>query len=195
MIEHSAIDRLELGTYPDLDSVAKECQRKDSAALTDLVNVLRAGGTDCKVVPSMPAARWQKLIWNASFNVVCTITGMDTFQVSQCSAAKELVLSAMNEIIDTANRCGYALSKDLVTANWENTKALGVAYKPSMMLDHEARREMEVDVILGAPIAEAERVGTHVPTLKTLRSVLECLNFQNGHKSSSAYREVSASTL
>lgn len=177
-IEHSALDRLELGTYPDQATVSATRRVRDQESLERISSILSTGGCDTKLVPSMPAARWQKLVWNASFNCVCTITGLNTFEVTRCPAAKEMVLAAMHEIILAANKSGYALPVELVVANWDNTQKMGVAYKPSMMLDHEAGREMEVEVILGSPIRAAQQAGVDVPILKVMKQTLDILNWK-----------------
>lgn len=181
-VSHSALDRLELGTYPDASSVSEARHTRDIASLDKLVDLFKTGGCDTKIVGSMPFARWQKLVWNASFNCVCTITGLDTFAVIQCPQAKTMVLSAMTEIIEAANAAGHALSHDLIQANWDNTAKMGVAYKPSMMLDYEAEREMEVDVILGSPIRQAEAMGIRVPTLSVMKMTLDILNWKRLHQ-------------
>jgi ketopantoate reductase len=49
------------------------------------------------------------------------------------------------------------------------TKCIDVAagFSSSMMLDNLAGRPMEVEVILGTPVKEAERLAVPVPTLLT----------------------------
>lgn len=177
-VKHSALERLEVGTFPDSVTVMEPRRSQDGRALAVLLDLLAKGGSVASAIPSMPAGRWQKLIWNASFNCVCTITGFDTNMVTQCEDAKTLVISAMREIISASTACGYPLSETLIELNWENTRKMGVAYKPSMLLDYEAGREMELDVILGAPISAAEAAGVDVPTLKSFKQILDILNWK-----------------
>lgn len=179
-VTHSKLEKLVLAVFPDQDSSNPSSERldKDTRAVKEIESIMRAGGGDASVVPSAPAARWEKLVWNASFNTVCTITGMDTNAVTACPPARELVLAAMNEIVTAANAAGYGLPRSLVQENWDRTSQMAVAYKPSMLLDYEAGREMEVDVILDAPVQEAGRVGVEVPTLKVIKTTLDILNWK-----------------
>lgn len=179
-ITHSKLEMLHMATYPDQDSaqISEECKTRDADSINRLLRIMIAGGSDTKIVASAPAARWEKLIWNASFNTVCTITGLDTNAVTACPAAKDLVLSAMYEIVKTANAAGYKLSEALVMQNWERTSQMAVAYKPSMLLDYEAGREMEVDVIVDAPVREAQRLGVDTPTLTYIKKTLDVLNWK-----------------
>lgn len=192
IIEHSALERLEVGTYPDratlettssssAATVERERAEKDSVAIETFKNLLVDGGSDVSIVPSMVGARWKKLIWNASFNCVCTVTQLDTFQITSSPPAKSLVMDAMHEIISVANAAGHEMPLSLVETNWENTKKMGVAYKPSMLLDFLAHRAMEIDVILGGPIREAERLDVNVPTLKSLKRILDVLDWNIQH--------------
>ena len=168
-VEHSVLENIELALYPD----------GGDAVLTTFHETLLKGGSDAKIVPSANASQYRKLLWNTSFSSVCTITGLDTSGVTTCPSAKELVLSAMNEIIDIANAAGVALPRAAVQQTWDRTEKLGVAYKPSMMLDYEAGREMEVDVIVDAPVREAQRLGISVPTLKFIKTLLDVYNWKN----------------
>ncbi|MDX1682802.1 MAG: ketopantoate reductase C-terminal domain-containing protein, partial [Phycisphaeraceae bacterium] len=50
---------------------------------------------------------------------------------------------------------------------FENTDKM-VAYKPSMMLDHEAKRPLEIEAIYAAPLAEAAKAGCELPRIRML---------------------------
>ncbi|ORY80893.1 ketopantoate reductase PanE/ApbA-domain-containing protein [Protomyces lactucae-debilis] len=179
-IEHAKLDKLDIGIFADAH-VAESRKQKDTAALDKFVSVLKAGGTDVTVLENMVLARWQKLVWNASFNVVCTVMGMDTFQVLACPSATTLVRTLMEEICAAAKANGYELPAGIIQGNLDNTHTIG-PYKPSMLLDYEGGREMEVDVILGNPIAQAQQAGVAVPTLQVMKETLECLNWKTAEK-------------
>ncbi len=194
-ITHSNLERLDIGTYlsptwplrepanvasvayQDTDSMIAR-KKQDRANLVRFVEILEHGGGVCTIVASIQQARWQKLVWNASFNPTCTIFGMHTIQILSNPPATSLVLAAMSEIIDAAEACGFKLPASVVEMNMEATRKLG-AYRPSMMLDHLAGRDMEVDVILGSAIVEAEKAGVQVPTLIMFRRVLDVYNYAN----------------
>lgn len=183
VVEHSALEKLELGTYPEAQTLNSAKRRQqDEEAVSELTGLLREGGSDVTVVPSMDAARWRKLVWNASFNCVATLTNLDTHQITSSPPAKALVLAAMHEIIDVANASGHTMPESLVSANWENTKLMGVPYKPSMLLDFLARRELEIEVILGEPIRRAELLSVSVPTLRYLKQFLDVLQWKIKHE-------------
>jgi len=56
-----------------------------------------------------------------------------------------------------------------------NTRTM-VPYKTSMLLDHEKKRPMEVDTILGETIKAAKKAGIKVPRIELLYAQLKFID-------------------
>ncbi len=73
----------------------------------------------------------------------------------------------MNEVIDAANKCGYALERGPANQQMERTMTMG-AYKPSTLLDFEARKALEIEAIWGEPLRLATAAGAVLPRLEMI---------------------------
>ncbi|CAO3685854.1 unnamed protein product [Rhizopus stolonifer] len=141
------------------------------------VEHLRKGGVQVDVVEDVEQVRWQKLIWNASFSSVCTMTGMTTTEVLESKEALVAIRGIMREVITAANAEGYDFDQEsqiegLITRTQMSAKN----YKPSMQLDRERGSPMEIEVILGAPLKRAKAKQLLVPQLEIMHSICSAAN-------------------
>jgi 2-dehydropantoate 2-reductase len=81
----------------------------------------------------------------------------------------------MDEVIDAANKCGYALEHTAAKQQMERTETMG-AYKPSTLLDFEAGKPLEIEAIWGEPFRRAAAAGAATPRLELLYSRLRALD-------------------
>ncbi len=138
--------------------------RKDGGA-AGITNPLKAvrelfGTADVPVemAEDLGRARWEKLIWNIPFNGLSVILNGDTGQLINSEAAKSLVRAIMLEVIAGGRSCGHDISDDFADLMIQATRQM-VAYKPSMKLDFEAKRPMEIDSIYRNPVNAAAESG------------------------------------
>ena len=81
--------------------------------------------------------RWRKLIFNATLNPICAITGLDDARMRLAPGAVEgLVKPAMKEIFDTAAKLGHYLPDDIMDTML-NMDPMDLYLKPSMQCDIE----------------------------------------------------------
>ena len=79
----------------------------------------------------------------------------------------------MGEVIDAVSKCGYSLEHTVAKQQMERTETMG-AYKPSTLLDFEARKPLEIEAIWGEPFRRA--AGAATPRLELLYSLLRALD-------------------
>jgi len=133
-------------------------------------------GIKCEVVGNLALERWRKLVWNIPFNGLSILAGgIDTAAIIDDEDLRRVTLALMNEIIDAANKCGYALERGSVNQQMERTMTMG-AYKPSTLLDFEARKPLEIEAIWGEPLRLATSAGAALPRLETIYSLLKTLD-------------------
>jgi len=137
----------------------------------EVADLVVAGGLRAVAFPDLLPAQWSKLIFNATVNSVAALTGLphDTH-----FAARErpwdlghLVHDLVAEGKAVAAAAGVALHDDPWEMNVLATQR-GSAHYPSMLEDVVARRPTEVDLITGALVREAERVGVDAPLHRAL---------------------------
>ncbi|KAJ0415576.1 ketopantoate reductase PanE/ApbA C terminal-domain-containing protein [Aspergillus carlsbadensis] len=129
------------------------------------------GAHTCELVSDIQTARWEKLLWNGTFNTVCALMRMDVGELQRSKGRETLLVPMMWEIWRIAEAAGHAMPESIV--QWMAYRLPDdCAYRPSMLLDLEHGRPMEVDVILGNALAKAREVGVETPVLSVVYNLL-----------------------
>ena len=161
-VHHNAMRAVRFGAYRDLPRSAVE----------SIARVWTAAGFDAAAVGDIAAMQWEKLICNAAYSAACALTGMTVGQIRDDPDMGPVSRVAALEAWQVARSCGIAITVEDPVAH---ARAFGAAVpdaKPSALLDHEARRVSEIDVINGAVIRYADRVKVPAPVNATLGSDL-----------------------
>jgi 2-dehydropantoate 2-reductase len=137
----------------------------------EVADLIVAGGLRAVAFPDLRPAQWSKLIFNATVNSVSALTGLPH---DAHFAAREHVTDLghlVHDLVDEGKTVAAAAGVALHDDPWEmNVLATqrGSAHYPSMLEDVEARRPTEVDLITGALVREADRVGVDAPLHRAL---------------------------
>ncbi len=148
----------------------------DRSRLDDFSELLSGGQTVFQVVSNIQTLRWEKVVWNAAWNSLTTLTLSDThFWLASSPGAMPMTRRLMTEIIQVANATGAPLQLELID------RLIGkiLAMPPigsSMRTDYENRRAMEVEVILGYPVRKGKELGIDVSTAETIYILLAAVN-------------------
>jgi 2-dehydropantoate 2-reductase len=149
-----------------------------AAGVTDEVAAvcsdLAGSGVPVEALDDLAVGRWRKLVWNVPFNGLSVVLDADTAEMVGDPSCRGLVRSLMDEVIAGARACGHDLGPELVDSMIASTERM-VPYAPSMKLDHDAGRPMELDVIYDRPIAAAAEVGCPMPATEVLLAQLRFL--------------------
>lgn len=86
-----------------------------------------------------------------------------------------MVNEIMLEVIQGARVCGYEIEDNFAEIMLNATLQM-VDYSPSMKLDHDAGRPLEIDSIYWRPIHEAAKHGFDMQMSKILAYQLDFLN-------------------
>ncbi|WVF66939.1 hypothetical protein IAT40_001682 [Kwoniella sp. CBS 6097] len=156
-------------------------KKEEDGKLAKLVGWLEAGKGDCTVTEDIQSERWVKVIWNCCWNSLTTATRLKTGPFFDSSSqALPLCYTIMEEV------CAVAKAKGLTIPDGTVEKLIkqctDVAYPglpSSMMADNNAKRPMEVEVILGTPVREGQRLGVPVPTLTAIYTIVKALDYGN----------------
>ncbi len=147
----------------------------DPRAAVALVDDLIGTGTEATIVADLAVARWRKLVWNVPFNGLSVILGATTDALLGAPATRGLVADLMDEVIGAANAAGHAVAVDFRDEMLATTDAMA-PYAPSMKLDHEGGRPMEIEAIYDAPLDAALRAGAPMPKVAAVRDQLRFLD-------------------
>jgi 2-dehydropantoate 2-reductase len=134
--------------------------------------LLRAGGLEAEAFPDLLPAQWSKLVFNATVNTVAALTCLghvDLFtREEEPTDLGHLVHALMDEGVRVAAAAGVELHEDpwemnVLAVRRGETQRSDYAHVPSMLADVRAARPTEVDLITGALVREADRLGVEVP--------------------------------
>lgn len=138
-------------------------------------------GIDAKPVENLSFLRWQKLVWNVPFNGLSVVLNSNTAELLKQHDSRELIKSIMLEVIAAANACGQSLSPSLAEAMLVNTETNMQDYAPSMKVDYEHNRPLEIDAIYQSMIDRAALSGVDMKLARMLAQQLRYLTHDDGH--------------
>ncbi|KEF53737.1 2-dehydropantoate 2-reductase [Exophiala aquamarina CBS 119918] len=178
-IKHNRWTRINIGPYlsETTPAAAKEQATSRNAVLHELL--LQGGIKDAKADTheKLQWVRWHKIAINAAMNPSSVLSGGTPNQ--EMSNDPELyrhLKGVMDEVLETAPKVvGTPLPSEFATSEalLRSTQKNSSGSKPSMALDWESGKPMELEVILGNPIRLARAKGIEMPRLQSLYALLK----------------------
>lgn len=164
-IRQDRFDHIKLGEF---------ATRGVSTRMQRIADDFEAGSVRVKLAEDLDAARWEKLVWNVPYNGLAAVHGVDC---SVLMAKHEpVVADLMFEVVSAAKAVvGHTIPGAFVETMLNNTRNMD-AYRPSMQIDCEMGRPMEVEAIYGEPVRRAEEAGCAVPKMRELYEQLKVLD-------------------
>ena len=182
VIKHNRWTRISIGPYlpGTTDATPSNAAQKTAIARNKtFVRLLEQGGIKDAEEYShakLQMVRWHKIAINASMNPSAVLSGGSTNNAMSTDAELYLHLKGvMEEVLATVPKVlGTPLPKELATpeAILGSTRKNTSGSKPSMLLDWEQGKRMELEVILGNPIRIAREFGLEMPRLQSLYALL-----------------------
>jgi 2-dehydropantoate 2-reductase len=172
VIKHTTAEDMQIGLYQNADAEqALEVER-----LNRFADLLRQGETLFQIEDDIQRKRWEKVVWNAAWNPLTTLTMIDTKSwLDSSDEAHAVTKRLMREVINVAQRCGVPLEYKLVDELMAKVLTMG-RIGSSMQQDAKAGRPLEVDVILGHPVDKAKEFGMDTPVLSTIFALTTAVN-------------------
>ncbi|KAJ4509085.1 hypothetical protein HRR75_006054 [Exophiala dermatitidis] len=172
VVNHTKSENTQIGVYPNeaLDPAVEKSR------LDEFTSLLREGETPFTVEDNIQIQRWEKVVWNAAWNTLTTLTMLDTHAWLKSSPdSMPMTRKLMREVIDVARKCNVPLQYELIDQLIDKILAMP-PIGSSMQTDCKMGRPMEVDVILGTPVRKGRELGVDIPTLEVLHTLLVAIN-------------------
>ena len=167
-ISHQCYGSINIGNY--------SC--KDKAVVAALIDDFREAGIQTAQVEYLEA-RWRKAVWNMPFNGMTVALNTQTDMLLNNPQTERLIYAQMMEVINAARACGVTtLDSTFADKMMEMTRAM-VPYSPSMKLDYDFHRPMEIGYIYSRPIRIAAEAGCPMPKLEMLEAELRFIEQYN----------------
>jgi 2-dehydropantoate 2-reductase len=160
-VNHLSTGALTMGRYPTGTTPAAE----------RLAALFESSGISCKLTDDVVTARWQKAVWNATFNPISIMGGvLDTSMMLRTDEDVAFIRKVMLEVCAVAAATGHPLPPQLSDQMIAATRAMP-AYKTSMALDFENTRPMEIEAILGNTVRAGRKAGVAIPALESIYAI------------------------
>ncbi len=162
-VHHNGMEMVRFGSYAGLPRPALEA----GAAIWE------SAGFKVALFDDVRRMVWEKLIMNVTFSASCCLTGLTIGEVMRDSNAWLVAHGCAEEAIAVAAAAGIKLD---VGDPIEHIRHLGgriADARPSMLLDHLARRRSEIDVINGSIPREGAKVGVATPVNATVVALVK----------------------
>jgi len=148
-----------------------------SGRCTAFSRAMIAGGLKCPVEKDLRSDIWLKLLGNVAFNPVSVLTRATMGEIAEHPGTRQLVLNMMYETAEIATRLGYP-PKISVERRFAGAANVG-DHRTSMLMDFEAGKPLETEVLLKAPVELARLVGVPAPTLELVDALIDLLTVRH----------------
>lgn len=166
-IDHQCYGSINIGNY--------SCH--DDALMNQFISDLKAAEIEVNTVEYLEA-RWKKAIWNMPFNGMTVALDTMTNKLLENPSTRQLIRDQMMEVVGAAKALGVnGVDEAFVEKMIQMTDAM-TPYKPSMKLDFDNHRPMEIDYLYSKGIQQAAYAGYHMHKLEMLEQELRFLEEQ-----------------
>ncbi len=163
-VHHAEYGSLTMAKYcGDCDSVIQEIA-------TDFVEA----GVQVTVGTDLNSIRWKKLVWNIPYNGLTVVMNAETNDLTFNPDTRQLVIDLMNEVVEAGRACNAKISDTFVSKMIEMTEKM-TPYSPSMRVDYDAHRAMEIQTMYSNPILIAAEHGYAMKKTEVLEKQLRFL--------------------
>ena len=170
-IDHQCYGHINFGDY--------SC--RDADALRRVADDFNAAGVQAGIV-EYNEARWKKAVWNMPFNGMTVALGTQTDMLLRNPSTRRLIREQMLEVIGAARHLGVKCIDESFADNMITTTDAMTPYSPSMKLDFDNRRPMEIDYLYTRPLRIAREAGFAMPRLEMLEAELRFLERSEGNR-------------
>ena len=172
-IRHLDYGSIRLGQYRKNDLPAGVTDE-----LKKVSDIFSKASIPVSLAENLGMARWEKLVWNMSFNGTTVILNATTDRIMNNAFSRAMVTEIMREVICGAKICGYQIDENFTETMLKATQLM-VDYRPSMKIDYDTQRPLEIENIYWRPIRTVEENGGEMPKSKTLAYQLNFLDQMN----------------
>ena len=147
---------------------------RDEALMAAVVAEFREAGIETGFV-EYHEARWKKAVWNMPFNGMTVALHAQTDELLMHPETRQLIRDQMMEVVGASRALGVngvdeAFVEKMIRMTDEMTP-----YSPSMRLDYDFHRPMEIHYLYTRPIEIAREAGYRMPKLEMLEAELKFL--------------------
>lgn len=166
IIDHEGTDSLRVGYFLN-ENLSTE---KQKVSCERFIGMYKNEHNECLYDEDVNYTRWRKLVYNATLNPICTLTGVDVGRLELFGGVERIVRKAMREVLEIAESDGACLPESVIDSMIRCDD--GIYYAPSMLVDLRKGNYIELEVICGNALKLAEKNRISAPTLGLIYDLL-----------------------
>jgi 2-dehydropantoate 2-reductase len=141
-----------------------------------LEQIFLAAGLQVELSSDIITTLWDKLMWNAAFNAVATLTRSTVGEMLANPRTRMLIRDTMREVIAVARAQGLDLHDSRADEHIESSQSPAMAaFATSMAQDFARGKRLEYDALNGTVVRAGQRHCVPTPLNQAFRALLEQL--------------------
>jgi 2-dehydropantoate 2-reductase len=148
---------------------------RNNPRLRPLVSLFNSAGFETHVAEEVDSLIWSKLIVNVGINALTALLGLPNGRLPDLEQARVLMAELVAEAAAVASALGIRLTFADPLESVLQVARRTAANRSSMLQDFDRNRPTEIDMINGAVVREAEKLGIPVPVNRTVTRLIRAL--------------------
>lgn len=166
----------------DAKIACNTCTGEVTDRFNNLIEEMNDAGIKAYISEDAIYAVWNKLVINASYNVLCGITGIRMGELLHTEQGWKLMEDITKELVEVANKKGIDLDYDEAMEHIRDLGEKVSFHYPSLAQDVARKVPTEIDFLNGAIIREGKKVGVPTPVNETVYNLMKVIeeNYEVG---------------
>ncbi len=139
-----------------------------SSRVEQIVAAFKRVGIEVSAAPDGRIPLWHKFVFIASTAGLASLARTAPYDLFQLPEARATLRAAMQEVDAVGRAQGIAMDADIVERQYQFTLNLKPGNKPSMLLDVEQGKRLEIDALSGAVVRLGAAKGIATPVHQTI---------------------------
>lgn len=136
-------------------------------------DLFRTAGIDCTLTNRIYTALWSKFLLMCAFSGVASVARATSGEILEIPETRSLLRETMEEIAAVAAARDVELDGDIVTQMMDTAAAFAPETRPSMLVDLEAGKRIELEALNGAVCRLGSEVGAPTPANRFIYTALK----------------------
>ncbi|EUC28912.1 hypothetical protein COCCADRAFT_107946 [Bipolaris zeicola 26-R-13] len=177
--EHKGATNIWVGAANKNANIPPQIQSDMAEALA---MTLSSGQVDCKVSQNIRQQQYERMIGPIAFHPASVLFETPNHaELLEKVGVRPLVNGVLDEMLALAKASGCSFPADFREKTYQDM-IRPQEHNSTMWLDFEAKRPMEIETYLGAPLKLAQEAGVAVPRIETLYATLHHINIVNRNR-------------
>lgn len=145
-----------------------------------VVSLLQEADVDAVPSGNILAKKWNKLMWNATFNPLSALSGARVGEILDDDQLRQTAETICREVIDVAIHKGLPVDAEATISRIFSRAEIARQHRTSMLQDRLRGKRMEVEAMCGYITKQGALYGLNTPAMQSIYSALNFVNQQQG---------------